>query len=1122
LARLYISLFGIYRVVLDGVTLSGFDSDKTRLLLAYLAVEASKPHRREHLVGIFWPGQSEAHARRSLSQALYNLRKLLGEHGGEGGLGKTNAPLSDESFLLSDALTVQFNPASSYVLDTNAFSELLSACQVHNHRHLEACPYCLTRLAEADTLYRGDFLEGISLKDSVPFDEWVMVQREHFNRRALETLQTLATVHEYRGELQEAKKIAWRQVEIDPLWEAGQRQLMRLLALDGQLNKALAQYEHYKNLLESELDVLPEQETQILAEQLSQQTRTEVAPIHLPAPTSPLIGRKQELAELHGYLHNSDCRILTILGPGGIGKTRLALEIARALQYSFSDGVYLISLSTMDPSQSFAPVAAEALGFNFCEQGDPAQQLLDYLRHKNLLLVMDSFEAVLPGATWISEILRVAPQVKFLVTSRASLNISNEQVFTLEGMPVPEVGELEQVEQFDSVQLFLTFARHRQSTFTLDEYSRPGMVSICRLLHGLPLGLLLASSWVDSYSINEIAEQIEHNLDFLEVDWCDIPARQRSLQATFEYSWNLLTQDEQRFFTALAVFNGSFSIQAVRQVAGSSARLLQSLVDKCLVNHTAADRYQIHDLVHQFVTQHLEQDPGYLFDIHTRHSHFYLEALEDWGKDLKSARQREALEAMEQEVENLRAAWRWAVTTQDWRDIARGLQGMVWYADLRFRFQEGERACRTALDRLPSQTFTQLLSELIIWQAHFLRRLGQEKHARQILQEVLRQMLVLQKQGDDIRSEQAQVLYELGELNINTDREMARSYYQQSLEIFQDLGDRENSGKVLSHVGEVVHHAGEYAMAGRLLSQALPLLQASGEPRRLASNLRWLGFNEIRQGRIAEGEPYIRQAIEVRKQIGDLSGAAQSQDDYATVLAWRGRYQEAIELFGQCLPVYEELGMHEKVTWVLAILGLVNNFISLYDEARRVSLRCVQLASEMNYPRELALGYVGQSQADLGEGKFSDALQHLLQAIQVERSIPQTDELALSLGLLSLAEINLDQVEQARRHLYEALQINLTTHGMFSALICLPASAVLLTRIGMVEKAIEVQSMMRRYPSVANASWYEDSCWRSIDLAAASLSPELVQVARERGQQQDLFAMTEQLLSEFFDQFGND
>ncbi len=1115
MARLYISLFGSYRVTLDGNPLREFDSDKTRLLLVYLAVEAERPHRREHLVGLFWPEQPEDHARRSLSQALYNLRQLLGERGGTGELGKAATAQPGGPFLLSDALTVQFNPYSSFALDARLFAELLATCQTHPHRYLEACPDCKVRLAEAVALYQGDFLAGLAVKDSVAFEEWALVQREHLHRSMLDTLHTLSQCHEYRGELREAVEAARRLVEIDPLWEAGQRQLIRLLALGGQYSAALAQYEKCKRLLASELAVSLEKETEELADQLRWEASTGISPTHLPAPTSPLIGRKLELAELQCFLHDPDCRLLTILGPGGCGKTRLALEAARAVQYSFPDGVHLVSLSALDPSQSFVPVVAEALGFSFHEQGEPRQQLLDYLCLKRLLLVMDSFEAALPGVAWVSEVLQAAPQVMFLVTSRTSLKVSDEQVFTLEGMTVPGENELEHAEQFEAVQLFLAFARHRQPAFVLDDYSRLGAVRICRLVQGLPLGLLLASSWVSLYTLEEIAEHIEHNLGFLQVDWNDIPVRQRSLQATFDYSWDLLSAEEQDYFTALAVFHGSFSMPAVRRVAGASVRLLQSLVDKSLVSRTPTGRYQVHDLVHQFAVQWLEQDQERAGDIHTRHSCFYLEALKDWGKELVCARQREALEAMDKEVENLRAAWRWAVTTQDWRGLGCALEGMGWFADLRFRFQEGERACRTALENIPTQSFIQLVSALAVWQAHFLRKLDQADRAWQVLRDELVRLRALQKQGNDMRSEQAQVLYELGELYMYSDRVTARGYYQQSLALFQEVGDGKNTGKVLSRLGEMVHHAGNYALAGELLSQALPLLTDAGEPRRLANNLRWLGFNEIRQGRLAEGEPYIRQAIEVRRQIGDRSGEAQSLDDYGTVMAWRGQYPEAKELVEQSLPIYEELGMHAKVAWALALIGLLNNNNCWYDEARRAGLRAVQFSSQMNFPRELALGYVAMGLADLGEGKYDQAYQHLLQAVEVGRSIPQTDELASSLGQLALAELDLGQVEQARQHLCEALEINRKTHGMFSANLCLPAAAVMLSRAGEVEKAIEVQAMMLRIPAISGSQWYEDTCWRYITRAAADLPPEVIQARRERGRQRDLFATAEELLKGF-------
>jgi predicted ATPase len=755
------------------------------------------------------------------------------------------------------------------------------------------------------------------------------------------------------------------------------------------------------------------------------------------------------------------------------------------------------------------------LGFSFREQGEPSQQLLNYLRQKNMLLVMDSFETILPSAAWLSEVLHAAPQVRFLVTSHARLNIKGEQIFPLSGMDYPSVGEVHNASSFGAVQLFEQGARRVKPDFTLQLKNTSAVIKICQQVQGMPLGILLASAWMELFTPEEIAAEIGKSLDFLSSTWHDVPERQRSLQATFDYSWHLLSEEEQRFLKALSIFCGSFSMEAIRRVSGASIHALQSLVDKSLLSHTPDGRYQIHDLVHQFATERLEQDVEYAREIHTRHSHFFLDALTVWGKELKSALQREAVEAMELDVENLRAAWRWAVEIQDWQGITGGLEGMGWYADLRFRFQEGERACRTALERIPAQPNPQLFSALTTWQAHFLGRLEQAESASKLLQDELERLGALQEQGCEVRFERAQVLYELGDLNMYANRENARDYYQQSLALFQEIGDNENSGTVLSLLGEVVHHAGEYALAGSLLSQALPLLQTGGEPRRLASNLRWLGFTKIRQGRIDEGESYIRQAIEVRKQIGDLSEAAQSQDDYGTVLAWRGRFPEAIDLLEQCLPLYEELGMHVKVAWVLALLGLINNYIRQYENARLVGLRCIQIASQLDFPRELALGYASQGQTNLGEGKLTEAHKHMLQALKVERSIPQSDELAFTLGHLALAELGIDQVDQACQHLREALEIVQKTRGMFSAYICLPTSAVALARIGKVEKAIEVQAMMLRYPAVANAPWYEDTCWQHVATAATILSPEIAQAARERGQQSDLFTTVEELLTEF-------
>lgn len=1115
MASLRIALFAGIQATLDGKQVTGFESAHVRALLAYLAVESKQPHNREKLAGLLWPAQDETRAHQRLSQALYNLRQVLGEQKKKGELITQSEPGRNQPFLLVSPETIQFNPQSDYWLDTQAFSELYKGEKGHSHRMKESCPVCTGQLAEAIEIYHGDFMEGFSLHGAAGLDEWILLWRERLRLQAINALRILSQYQEGLGELEKALELARQQVAMDPLGDSAHRQLMRLLALNGELTAALVLYNNFNRHLQKEMGITPEYDTQALYERLRLEAEAGVALGNLPASIAPLIGRRNELAELCAMLRDPDFRLINLLGPGGSGKTHLALEAARTVRYRFANGVYLISLSALESSQSIQPVVAETLGFSFQDRVDPHQQLNNYLHQKNILLVMDGFEAILPSASWLIEVLQAAPQVRFLVTSRSRLHIKDEQLFPVAGMYYPVGGEVTDTTRYDAVRLFEQSARRVKPDFTLHPKNMSAVIKICQQVEGMPLGILLASAWIELFTPTEIAQEITKGLDFLSSDWNDVPERQRSLKATFDYSWNLLSVEERELFKTLSIFHGNFSIQAIKEIAGSSIRLLQSLVDKSLVNRNPNGRYQIHDLVHQFAIEKLEQDPELARRVYTSHSRYYLQALHQWGKELKSFHQSDTLKAMEFDVENLRSAWRWAVETEDWPAIAGGLVGMAWYADLCFRFQEGERACRIALETDPSQLSISLSSKLTTWRSHFLRRMEQADLAEELLLNEFERLEKLQKCGDEVNAERAKVLYELGELYLHTNRERAKTYYQQSLEICRGIGDDESIGEVLLRLGEVVHHAGEYSLAAQYLSRALPLLQAVGEPHQLASNLRWLGFTEIRQGRLDEGENYIRQAIEVRKQIGDFSEAAQSQDDYATVLAWRGRYQEAVQLLEQCLPVYEERGMHAKVAWSLAILGLFHDNIGKYEAARQIGLRCVQFSSQMNFPRELALGYACLGMADLAERRLLEAHKHLLNALEVERSIPQSDELAFTLGNLSVAEFALGLANPGRLHLIEALEIILNTHGMFSAYICLPACAVGLSKSGRLEKALEVQAMMVRYPAIANSSYYEDVCWRQFAALIENIPTEVLQITKDKGKNRDLFTTAEELMNEF-------
>jgi DNA-binding SARP family transcriptional activator len=440
MARLSVRLLGSFDVTLGGEAVTGFATDKARALLAYLAVEADRTHRREALAGLLWPDYPEPSARASLRSALVALRRAIGDRE------------TDQVFLHISRQTIQFDCESDAWVDVRAFTDLLDS-KVPGAQTIR-------RLEEAVALYRGDFLEGFSLPDSGAFEEWALLTREMLRRRAVEALEQLVDRYEAAGEYEAALPHAWRQVELDPWRERAQRQLMRQLAFSGQRGAALAQYETCRQILAEELGAKPAPETtalhkRILAGEIV--APAEATGPNLPQQPTPFVGREAVLAEIAERLEDPACRLLTLVGPGGCGKTRLALEAAAAQLERYPHGVYFISLAPLDAVEAILPTVADAIGFTFYEGGEPQQQLLDYLRGKRMLLIMDNYEHLLDprnppplsppvggtegggGAALVTDILRTAPDVKVLATSRARLNVGGEFRYPVSGMLYPDL-----------------------------------------------------------------------------------------------------------------------------------------------------------------------------------------------------------------------------------------------------------------------------------------------------------------------------------------------------------------------------------------------------------------------------------------------------------------------------------------------------------------------------------------------------------------------------------------------------------------------------------------------------------------------------------------------------------
>jgi DNA-binding SARP family transcriptional activator len=527
MAHLSLTLLGSLQITLDRAPITMFESDKARALLAYLAHEADRPHRRDALAGLLWPERPERAAHLSLNQALANLRQAIGDR-------TATAPV-----LHSTPATIQWNTDSDFDLDVATFANLLAACDQHSHRHPETCTSCARRLRQAVELYRGDFLDQFFLSDSAAFEEWALLTRERLHHRAV---------------------------------------------------AALVQYATCRRVLAEELGVAPEEETTVLYERIQcGEALTDAHPLRDPSnlaahtPLTPLIGRETELTQIADRLEQRDCRLLTLVGPGGVGKTRLALQAAADLVASFPDGAYFVPLVALSGAELLVPAIAGALGFTFSGPADPKAQLLAYLRTKDMLLVLDNFEHLLAGADVLSDLVQAAPQVVLLATSREPLNLRVEWLLDIAGLLVPERADDIGVEQSGAVQLFVQTARRMQAGFALSSATSPSVVRICQLVDGMPLAIELASASVRSRSCSEIAQGLEQSLEQLATTMRDVPARHRSMRAVFDHSWHLLSVAEQGVLRRLSVFRGGVDADAAAQVAGATPALLAALINKSLL-----------------------------------------------------------------------------------------------------------------------------------------------------------------------------------------------------------------------------------------------------------------------------------------------------------------------------------------------------------------------------------------------------------------------------------------------------------------------------------------------------------------------------------------------------------
>ena len=466
---------------------------KAKALLTYLAVEGERIGRA-HLLGLLWPEMREADARNNLRVSWAQLRRVIQKSGGS------------EDLLDGNRRELWINASDHIWLDIAEFQRLLDACDQHLHQSRATCVACLERLARAAKLYRGEFLQGFYVEGCPEFDEWLFVRREGWHLEMMALLAELSDYHEGNREYEASEQYTRRQLELDGLREDAHRRLMRLLALKGQRPAALAQFERCRQILEQELGVQPDHETAWLREQI-QANRPLIeangrfaqtsAPSsgNLPIIMTPFIGREQDIRNLTDRLVARTYRLITILGPGGIGKTRLAIEVAQQQGQLFADGAFFVSLAELSAPAEIPSALLSVLGVHVASgQDSPLTHLKQYLHTKQMLIIMDNLEHLMAGSELLIDLLKAAPQLVMLVTSREEIPVQSADLFRLRGMAFPATTDDPRAAQYESVRLFADRAKRINKTLHLDKTVLSAVVRICQLVEGLPLALELAAS----------------------------------------------------------------------------------------------------------------------------------------------------------------------------------------------------------------------------------------------------------------------------------------------------------------------------------------------------------------------------------------------------------------------------------------------------------------------------------------------------------------------------------------------------------------------------------------------------------------------------------------------------
>jgi predicted ATPase/DNA-binding SARP family transcriptional activator/uncharacterized protein HemY len=1008
----HIQLFGALQAQHGDQLITRFRTRKTGHLLACLACHLHRTHRREELMEQLWPESNPDTARTQLRHQVYLLRHLLEPPGTPAG-----------SVLVADRTSLRLN-AEAISTDVSEFEAALVAA-----KRAEGSAERVARLIQSVELYRGELLPGC-------FEDWVQQERQWLAERYFQALGELVTHLEQVGEFERAVEYVRRGVRADPLREEAHRDLICLLAVAGQPDAALRQYAELQRLLAEKLGAEPSPEVRALARELQGRksgdkpprvlTTAALTPPDRPTSSPPepaaegnlpfqltrFFGRTAEIARLWELLQSPETRLVTLIGPGGSGKTRLALTTAGRLQAVWPGPIWYVPLADLTDPRLITDRVLDALRLPRSPQLDPMEQVVAHLSGQPSLLLLDNCEHLLPeGAAVVPTLLEQVEPLTVLVTSRQRLGVPGEHLLPVPPLPTPgEIGSPEQLRDCVSVRLFVDRAQAVRPDFQLTAANAAAVAALCTRLEGMPLALELAAARSGVLTPEQMQARLRQPLELLRDERRQVAARHQSLRAALDWSYQLLSPELQRFFTQLSVFRGGFTLEAAEAVCQQpqAVDLLSALAAASLIvveEQAGGMRYRLLEPLREYAAEEL--DPAGRDGLARRHAGYFLSLAEQAGPQLIGPEQGAWLERLEREHDNLRAALDGLVERGETEEGLRLGAALGRFWEVRGHLREGRRrlAELLALPRessrpdgtrperspAPEPEPEAVRRSALRWAANLEMRSGSLEVARSLYE----QCLADARAADDLPF----TVVALHGLGVAAEWQgnlvSAQTLLEESLAFGRVAGDRHVIASVLANLGQVACGRGETAVARPLFEESLSIQRELGDTSGIADSLSNLGHLAAEEGAYTAARARYAESLALFRQLGNRTGELRSLTqltvaeyllgDYATartrgaeglamarqmgdlphtavILLYMGEaarcqrdYAAAAELFGASLPLFREWADPYSLAGTLANLGHVFRFLGDTARAREFLAESLSLYRSLQYPRGIAV-----------------------------------------------------------------------------------------------------------------------------------------------------------------------